>query len=292
MRPDDHEHPLADPVRRPARGDLRGPHGGRPGRPRGQARRRSRSRPLRSGRSPSGTTRTPGPFADGLLAGGFDVVIFETGVGVRYPGRVAELSALDDRHGSRPWARRRWSPAGPKPAAALRELGVSIDLQVPEPNTWRETLALLDAQLPVAGLRVAVQEYGKPVPELTEGLERRGARVTRVPVYRWALPEDTGPLRAALNEIAERQDRRRPVHGGPAGRARAPGRRGRGDRGRRARRAAAARRRRLDRADDLGRPPHARLAGRHRAGAPQVGHLVAAVAASWRGVAKAGHGKS
>ena len=47
----------------------------------------------------------------------------------------------------------------------------SVDFQVPEPNTWRETLALLDARLPVAGLRVAVQEYGKPVPELTEGLE-------------------------------------------------------------------------------------------------------------------------
>ena len=94
---------------------------------------------------------------------------------------------------------------GPKPAAALRELGATIDFQVPEPNTWRETLALLDAQLPVAGLRVAVQEYGKPVPELTEGLEQRGAVVTRVPVYRWALPEDTGPLRAALKAIAERQ---------------------------------------------------------------------------------------
>jgi uroporphyrinogen-III synthase len=94
---------------------------------------------------------------------------------------------------------------GPKPAAALRELGVSIDLQVPEPNTWRETLALLDARLPVAGLRVAVQEYGQPVPELTDELERRGAVVTRVPVYRWALPEDTGPLRAALAAIAERR---------------------------------------------------------------------------------------
>ena len=77
-----------------------------------------------------------------------------------------------------------------------------IDLQAPEPNTWHELLAALDANLPVAGLRVAVQEYGKPNPELIEGLERRGATVTRVPVYRWALPEDTGPLREAIEEIA------------------------------------------------------------------------------------------
>ncbi len=143
-------------------------------------------------------------FADGLVAAGFDVVIFETGVGVRY---LAE--SLAPRIPRAGWAealrRAKVVARGPKPAAALRELGVSIDLQVPEPNTWRETLALLDARLPVAGLRVVVQEYGKPVPELTDGLERRGAVVTRVPVYRWALPEDTGPLRAALTAIAERR---------------------------------------------------------------------------------------
>jgi uroporphyrinogen-III synthase len=141
-------------------------------------------------------------FADVLLAGGFDVVIFETGVGVRYLVRTlqARLSPPDWVEALR---KTRVVARGPKPAAALRELGAAIDFFVPEPNTWRETLALLDGQLPVAGLRVAVQEYGQPVPELTEGLEARGAVVTRVPVYRWALPEDTGPLRSALKEIIE-----------------------------------------------------------------------------------------
>ena len=100
-------------------------------------------------------------------------------------------------------ARARVVARGPKPAAALRELRARVDLHVPSPNTWHETLALLDTHLPVAGLRVAVQEYGKPNIELVEGLERRGATVTRVPVYRWALPEDLGPLRAAVVEIAQ-----------------------------------------------------------------------------------------
>src|SRR4051794_32804440 len=114
-------------------------------------------------------------FADGLLAGSFDIVIFETGVGVRFL-----VESLNSRIPRSAWAealgKTKVVARGPKPAAALRELGVSIDFQVPEPNTWRETLALLDSHLPVAGLRVAIQEYGKPVPELTDGLERRGAR--------------------------------------------------------------------------------------------------------------------
>jgi uroporphyrinogen-III synthase len=143
-------------------------------------------------------------FVDGLSAGEFDVVIFETGVGVRMlvQSQGSRLSAPE-------WAEALSKATviarGPKPAAALRELGAAIDFQVPEPNTWRETLALLDASMNLSGLRVAVQEYGKPVPELTSGLEDRGAFVTRVPIYRWALPEDIGPLIAALNEIVDRQ---------------------------------------------------------------------------------------
>jgi uroporphyrinogen-III synthase len=53
-----------------------------------------------------------------------------------------------------------------------------------------------------SGLRVAVQEYGVSNPELVAGLESRGARVTNVPVYRWALPENLEPLRAAVSALA------------------------------------------------------------------------------------------
>jgi uroporphyrinogen decarboxylase len=140
-------------------------------------------------------------FGERLQAGAVDLVVFLTGVGVRY---LAEV--LDTR-----FERPRWIAAleraeivvrGPKPLAALRELGIRADLTVPEPNTWHEILATLDDHLNLAGLRVAVQEYGKSNPELIEGLRQRGATVTPVPVYRWALPEDTAPLRRAVAAIA------------------------------------------------------------------------------------------
>jgi uroporphyrinogen-III synthase len=140
-------------------------------------------------------------FADRLIAGAFDVVIFLTGVGTRYLAQ-----AIETRIPRETWtaalAKAKVVIRGPKPLVPLRELQVRIDLQAPEPNTWHELLAALDENLPVAGLRVAVQEYGKSNPELIAGLERRGAAVSCVPVYRWALPEDTGPLRGAIEEIA------------------------------------------------------------------------------------------
>jgi uroporphyrinogen decarboxylase len=140
-------------------------------------------------------------FAEALCDGAFDVVIFLTGVGTRYLAQAIETRIT----------RARWVEAlgrvevvarGPKPLGALRELGARVDLAVPEPNTWHEVLAALDARRDLSGARVAVQEYGQPSVDLVEGLRQRGAVVRSVPVYRWALPEDTGPLRRAIAEIA------------------------------------------------------------------------------------------
>jgi uroporphyrinogen-III synthase len=139
-------------------------------------------------------------FVRGLKQDDFDVVLFETGVGVRYL-----VEATETRFPLEDWpsllARVSVIARGPKPASALRSLGVIVDFQVPEPNTWRETLTLIDERIRIAGLRVAVQEYGKPNQELLDGLSQRGAVVTRVPVYRWAMPTDTAPLRQAIQQI-------------------------------------------------------------------------------------------
>ncbi len=90
---------------------------------------------------------------------------------------------------------------GPKPVAALKALGLQPTLTVPEPNTWVDLISTLDEYRPVKGLRVAVQEYGTSNPDLLEALRQRGAEVFPVPIYRWALPEDLGSLRLALDEV-------------------------------------------------------------------------------------------
>lgn len=141
-------------------------------------------------------------FARRLIAGEFDLVVFLTGVGTRYLAQEIE-TAYPRETWLAALGRSKVAVRGPKPLVPLRELGVRVDLQAPEPNTWRDLLGALDARLPVAGLRVALQEYGQPNPELVDGLEARGALVTRVPVYRWALPLDTQPLRQTITAIAD-----------------------------------------------------------------------------------------
>ncbi|HSF66309.1 MAG TPA: uroporphyrinogen-III synthase [Nitrospiraceae bacterium] len=90
---------------------------------------------------------------------------------------------------------------GPKPVAALKAFGLQPTLTVPEPNTWVDLISTLDEYRPVKGLRVAVQEYGMSNLDLLEALRQRGAEVFPVPIYRWALPEDLGLLRLALDEV-------------------------------------------------------------------------------------------
>src|SRR5512143_2578134 len=92
---------------------------------------------------------------------------------------------------------------GPKPLAALRALGVEANITVPEPNTWQDVIATLDYYRPVQGLKIVIQEYGVSNPDMIEDLKKRGADVFTVPIYRWALPEDTGPLRSAISEILD-----------------------------------------------------------------------------------------
>src|SRR5579862_3273066 len=100
-------------------------------------------------------------FARALEAKNFDVVIFLTGVGTRALARVVETIYPLEQFAT---ALRRVAVVarGPKPVAALKELGVPVTLAVPEPNTWRDLLRALDEKsdsLCLSGRRVAVQEY-------------------------------------------------------------------------------------------------------------------------------------
>jgi uroporphyrinogen-III synthase len=138
-------------------------------------------------------------FGAALVAGECDVLVLLTGVGAR-----ALLAAL----------RTRWSDAvlmpalgrlqlvcrGPKPVAVLKELGLRPSVVAPEPNTWRELVQAMSG-LTLAGKRVWVQEYGKPNDALVASLVQLGAEVRSAAVYAWQLPEDLGPLRAAVEAL-------------------------------------------------------------------------------------------
>src|SRR6266849_4483844 len=145
-------------------------------------------------------------FAEALFAGELDVVIFLTGVGARALLSVVETAYKREEYIAA-LQRVRVVARGPKPVAVLRELGVAPAITVPEPNTWRELLLAFDEaaasqeKLRLRGTRVAVQEYGISNPELLSGLRDRGAIVTRVPVYQWALPDDCAPLQAAVKSL-------------------------------------------------------------------------------------------
>src|SRR5579885_583734 len=143
-------------------------------------------------------------FARALLAGQLDIVIFLTGVGVK---ALFEVLAPNYTQEILAGALNRviTLARGPKPARALRSLGVEPKLEIAEPDTWREVLSELTRRTDLSGKRVAVQEYGVSNRNLIAGLEARGALVMLVPVYRWALPQDRGPLRDALAAIASGQ---------------------------------------------------------------------------------------
>jgi uroporphyrinogen-III synthase len=142
-------------------------------------------------------------FGEQLLGGDIHMVILLTGVGTRFM-----LDVLDTR-----WPRPEILQAlqkaiivarGPKPIAVLRELGLKPSIAVPEPNTWKDLLLAIDEhKRPLDGLVIAVQEYGVSNEALLAGLAERGGRIVRVPVYRWALPENTEPLKQTVRAVIE-----------------------------------------------------------------------------------------
>lgn len=141
-------------------------------------------------------------FGRTLFAGDIDMVILLTGVGTKAMIEVLLTRDDVDRIKSA-LARTTLVVRGPKPKAVLREFGLTPTIEVPEPNTWRDILQTLDRANPANGLRIAVQEYGVTNTDLLEALRGRGAQVTRVPVYRWTLPDDLTPLQRVLDAILE-----------------------------------------------------------------------------------------
>lgn len=142
-------------------------------------------------------------FGKRLIQGEADVLILMTGVGVRWLFEML-FQHFDRAEVLQSLSRITTVARGPKTVFALRELGLTPTMTVSEPGTWHEILEVLDSSfkgLPLEGKVVAIQEEAGGQEGLPSGLKKRGARVMEVPVYRWALPLDTQPLKQAIGKM-------------------------------------------------------------------------------------------
>jgi len=141
-------------------------------------------------------------FGAELQRGEHEILVLLTGVGARM--LVEALSLREPRERVlEALARVKLVCRGPKPVAVLKGLGLRPALVAPEPNTWLDLVAVLDAELPVEGRKLAVQAYGRVNEALLSALRERGAHVRSVNLYAWDLPEDLAPLRAAIDDLTQ-----------------------------------------------------------------------------------------
>ena len=136
-----------------------------------------------------------------FAAGDWQELVLLTGEGLRRllrcldqhaPGlRAPFLAAL---------ARTRTVTRGPKPARALRELGLSATLEAPEPTTSGVIAAL--SRLDLRGHDVGVQLYGTEANEpLQQFLRQAGATVRVVAPYVYAAEIDDTAVLALLAQL-------------------------------------------------------------------------------------------
>ena len=144
-------------------------------------------------------------FAKELILGNYDIVILMTGVGTR-----ALVKAISAKYETKDFliALKKTTivARGPKPVAALREMKLKPNIVVPEPNTWRDIVTTLESDTSLKGNKIAIQEYGISNKEFISALRKKGAKVTKVPIYKWALPEDIEPLKDAIKSIASSKE--------------------------------------------------------------------------------------
>ncbi|MGA3158974.1 MAG: uroporphyrinogen-III synthase [Steroidobacteraceae bacterium] len=135
--------------------------------------------------------------------GSCDDLILLTGEGLRRLLRCLEQHAPQERAAFvAALARTRRITRGPKPARALRELGLLPDLEA-APATSAGVISVLREQ-PLAGRRVGLQLYGSaPNPELLSFLQGAAASVLSVAPYAYADSIDDG----AVQELLARMQR-------------------------------------------------------------------------------------
>jgi uroporphyrinogen-III synthase len=140
-------------------------------------------------------------FIEGVTLRRFAVAIFQTGVGAaalfresdsrgRLADVIAGLNAI------------LVACRGPKPLGVLTRSGVSVTVTTVKPHTTRELLQAL-APTDIQDRSVLLVHYGERNGILADALTARGAKLAEVCPYLWALPEEVGPIEAAVRDAVE-----------------------------------------------------------------------------------------
>jgi uroporphyrinogen-III synthase len=135
-----------------------------------------------------------------LLGGPPALVIANTGIGVRGWLAYAESWGCEE-HLLATLGRARIAARGPKAVGALTTAGLPVWYQ-----EGSETMdGLLDhlIEAGVAGTRIAFIQDGGNATADVQRLERAGASVVTVPVYRWTVPEDDRPAWRLVEAICD-----------------------------------------------------------------------------------------
>lgn len=141
-------------------------------------------------------------WIESFNAGRFDDLILLTGEGLRRLLACIEKNdpALRNAFVSQLTSIRKFT-RGPKPARALRELGIKPDIAAETPTTQ----GVIDSlrKLDMSGRRVAIQLYGtEPNRPLIDFLESAGASVTTVAPYIYADKAADDAVRDLLTRMA------------------------------------------------------------------------------------------
>jgi uroporphyrinogen-III synthase len=136
-----------------------------------------------------------------LASGQLDDVIFLTGEGVQRLMQAAERAGLGEAVVTA-LGRVRKITRGPKPARALHQIGLAIDLAASAP-TSQGVMDCLRGHV-LSGRRIGLQLYGDdPSRDLVAFLETRGARVAAVAPYRYAPASDDATVEAIIDQLAD-----------------------------------------------------------------------------------------
>ncbi len=134
------------------------------------------------------------------IGGGFDDLILLTGEGLRRLRGFAERAGLHADFVSM-LAELRKITRGPKPARALREIGLKPDVAAQQPTTDGVIASL--KMLDMRDRRVGVQLYGEePNAPLMDFLAQAGAQSFPVAPYRYADAAQTSEVLALIDAMA------------------------------------------------------------------------------------------